>query len=251
MNNYKYIEKNLKNRFGAVENFTREDLLNFYHLYDPQINEGTFGWKIYDLKKKQIIETVKKGVYTLVKRKTFKPELDRTILKVAHILENSFSVHFYNIWNTSWLNEFIELQATSSIIILETDKDSMEGVFYQLKDKNMTPYLKPDDTVIERYLAEEKEAVVVKPMISRAPTHRLKNTVIPSLEKILVDLYCDEKLFFAYQGQQLERIYAGSFEKYIINLSRLLNYAKRRGRQEDIKSFLLSNLPENIKSLIE
>ena len=73
---------------------------------------------------------------------------------------------------------------------------------------------------------------------------------VPTLEKILVDLYCDEKLFFAFQGSQLDKIFEGAFEKYSINLSRLINYAKRRNREEGVKQFLLKNLGEKVKDLI-
>ena len=244
------IERELMNRFANMHMFTREELFNFFRSFDPNLNEGTFGWRVYDLKKRNIIETIKKGVYQLVYKQGFKPEPDKKILAISNILDAPLC-ECYNIWNTSWLNEFIELQATSSMTILEVDKDSIERVFYSLKDKGYeNVYLKPDENVLDRYVSELTEAIVIKPMVSRAPTQMVSKAAVPTLEKILVDLYCDEKIFFAFQGSQLDKIFEGAFEKYSINLSRLINYAKRRNREEGVKQFLLKNLGEKVKDLI-
>ncbi|MEO7924008.1 MAG: DUF6577 family protein [Chitinophagaceae bacterium] len=249
----KFIESKLIERFKNREVFHREDLLRFYQEFEPDLKEGTFGWRIYELKRKHIIRNVKKGAYTLEEKQKFKPELDKMIIKIGKLLESSFDHHAYNIWNTAWLNEMTELQITSFMIILEVDKDSMETVFFTLKDKGSfnNVYLKPDETVINTYISENSEPIIVKSMISRAPVTKIKKVIIPTIEKILVDLYCDEKLFFAFQGNQLIKIYASCLDKYIINYSRLLNYARRRKREEGIIEFLTTHLHDKIKEIIE
>jgi hypothetical protein len=131
----------------------------------------------------------------------------------------------------------------------------MQGMFYSLKDAKVASniFLKPDEKVIETYISELTEAIVIEPMITRAPTMKIKNIVCPTLEKVLVDLYCDDKLFFAYQGHQLVKIYEACFDKYFINFSKLFNYAKRRKREEAIKGFLAQNpnLYNKIKEVFE
>ena len=249
----KFSESKLIERFKNQEVFSREDLLRFYQVFEPDLKDGTFGWRIYELKRKHIIRDVKKGVYTLVEKQKFNPELDKMIIKIGKLLESSFDHQVYNIWSTAWLNEMTELQITSFMIILEVDKDSMQSVFFTLKDKGNfnNVYQKPDETVINTYISENSEPIIVKSMISRAPVTRIKKVVIPTIEKILVDLYCDEKLFFAFQGNQLIKIYANCLDKYIINYSRLLNYARRRKREEGIIEFLTTHLHDKIKGVIE
>lgn len=248
----KDIKNKLIDRFKSKESFTRGELFAFYKQYEPDLKEGTLGWRIYELKQKHIIKDVKKGVYTLESKQSFKPEPDKTILKIARALENSFNHHAYNIWNTAWLNEVTELQATSFLVILEVDKDSVETVFYAMKDKGFSNiYLKPDKKIIETYISELKEAIVVRPMISRAPVRKLKNVMIPRIEKILVDLYCDDELLFAFQGNQLVKIFKECFEKYLINFSTMLNYARRRNREDTLKEFLELHLPNKVKEMIE
>ena len=118
----KYIETQLIERFKRREVFSREDLLWFYRELEPDLKESTFGWRIFDLKKRHIIKDVKKGVYTLEEKQKFRPELDSKIIKISKFLGTSFDYHNYNIWNTAWLNEMTELQTKSYIIILDVDK---------------------------------------------------------------------------------------------------------------------------------
>ena len=81
----------------------------------------------------------------------------------------------------------------------------------------------------------------------------VKRIIFPTLEKILVDLYCDPKLYFAFQGEQLVKIFEEALAKYVINYSRLLNYAKRRHREDALKEFLLEQpgLHNEVISAIE
>jgi len=249
----KYIETQLIERFKNREVFSRDDLLLFYRELEPDLKEATFGWRVFDLKKRHIIKDVKKGIYTLEEKQKFRPELDNKIIKISKFLETSFDYHNYNIWSTAWLNEMTELQTTSYMIILEVDKGSMETVFYNLKDKGKfnNVYLKPDETMINTYISEISEPLIVKSMISRAPVMKIRNVIIPTIEKILVDLYCDEKLFYAFQGHQLVKIYDSCLSRYIINYSRLLNYAKRRKREEGITEFLTTHLHDKIREVLE
>ena len=236
----KYIEARLTEHFAAREAFSREELFAFLRTLDPDLKESTLAWRIFDLKKRHRIKDVGKGIYTVEQKQSFKPEADEVINKIGSFLDNSFNHHNYNIWTTVWLNELVELQATSFLYVLEVDKMSMEQVFFSLKDSRRfsNVFINPDGKVIEHYISELPKAIVVVPMISRAPTTKVKRIIFPTLEKILVDLFCDPKLYFAYQGQQLEKIFEAALSKYVINYSRLLNYAKRRHREDALKDFL-------------
>ena len=52
---------------------------------------------------------------------------------------------------------------------------------------------------------------------------------------MLVDLYCDVELFQFYQGKEKNTIFKEAFSKYTINKSKLLRYASRRGKKEEIE----------------
>lgn len=251
--NQDYLYRKLRETIPLNEPFSRESLLNFYRIYEPELEEEVLGWRIFDLKRKGIIASVKKGVYRLTgKRQLFKPALDESLLQIVGILETSFDHSSFSIWNTSWLNEFLELQAVNNMIILEAEKSSAESIFYHLRDKGQKNiFFKPDEVMLDRYISEHTESIIVKALVSRAPIKRIDKVPVATLEKILVDLFCDEKLYISFQGSQLKKIYHAAIEKYNVDFSKLLNYARRRNREEEVKRFLINHLKEQLINIIE
>lgn len=63
----------------------------------------------------------------------------------------------------------------------------------------------------------------------------------------MVDLYVDE-MYLMFQGKELERIYENIFEKYDIDLKRLMKYAELRTDITKYKSFVNRlDIPEKYK----
>lgn len=247
-----YIYRKLIEEFSAHPVFNRDQLLSFFHQYEPDLPERTFTWRIYDLKKRNIIRDVKKGVYTLNTQQSFEPALNDAIKSICKLVEKQFDPDFYNIWDTIWLNEFIELQATASMVVLEVEKGFMDSIFFFLKDEGFTDvFVKPDMDLIEKYASEAPHPVIIKPCLSRPPVQLIGGVKVPSLEKILVDVYCDDHIYYAFQGSQLKQIYRNAVAKYSLNFSTLLNYAKRRNREGEIKNLLLDTVSEDFKGIIE
>jgi hypothetical protein len=104
---------------------------------------------------------------------------------------------------------------------------------------------------MERYISEGDDAVVIKPAISRSPIQLVKKIPVPTLEKILVDIFCDETIFYFYKGTELINIYNYALKKYAINFTVLLNYAGRRKRSEALKIFMREHLQPSLKGLIK
>ena len=119
----------------------------------------------------------------------------------------------------------------------------------------MDPYLNPDETVITLYISESANPVIIKKMITRSPIQKQKekriNIYLPMLEKILVDLFADDRIFYYYQGSELINIYKNAIKKYTLNYTKLFSYARRRERELEIKRFLTNHLYDYIKEIIE
>ncbi len=132
-----FYEKQLTGRFEKGETFSRSDLYNFYLEYEPGLKDGTFGWRIYDLKKKDVIKSVGKGIYTLCDKPLYQPVLSEPAKKIARLLAKNFSDVKYCVWESSWLNEFSNHQSGSFFTILEVEKDLINSVFFNLKENNV------------------------------------------------------------------------------------------------------------------
>ena len=68
-----------------------------------------------------------------------------------------------------------------------------------------------------------------------------------TIEKIMVDLYKDE-LYMYFQGKELETIYENIFNKYEINMKKLVSYAKYRTNIEEYIEFIYRlHIPDKYK----
>ena len=61
----KIIENRLIEEFKNRDSFSREELFDFFKYFEPELKESTYGWRIYNLKKKNIIKSVQRGYYTI------------------------------------------------------------------------------------------------------------------------------------------------------------------------------------------
>ena len=252
----KIIEKRLTEKFKDREYFTREDLFEFYRYFEPDLKEGTFGWRIYNLKNKNIIRPLKRGFYVISNQPKYKPELSHELVKLAKRITHKFEDTKYCIWETEWLNEFSQHQASKKTILIEIEKDFVESLYYELRDSSRNElYLNPDDKDINFYIAESNYPVIIKKLITRSPIARRTEKKVkfytPLLEKILVDLFAEERLFYYLQGSELMHIYESAISNYVINFTKLFSYAKRREREHEIKQFMTNHLYHLVKDIIE
>jgi hypothetical protein len=72
----------------------------------------------------------------------------------------------------------------------------------------------------------------------QTPLQKVDSIFTATLEKILVDLFCEDVLFLFYQGSELGNIYNEAFSTYSINEKSMLRYANRRKRKAKLIPFL-------------
>jgi hypothetical protein len=246
----------LVKEFKDREYFSRKDLFEFYRSFEPDLKEGTFGWRICKLKDNNIIRPLKRGIYVISNRPMYKPEISHELIKLAKRITDKFKDIKHCIWETEWLNEFSLHQSGRRIILIEIEKDFIESLYYELKDSYRNElYLNPDNKVIDFYIAESKYPVIIKKLITRSPivsrTEKKVKFLTPLPEKILVDLFAEEKLFYYLQGSEMVSIYQNVISNYAINFTKLFSYAKRREREREIRQFMTNHLYHLVKDMIE
>jgi len=244
-----YITEQLKQTFGGLESFPREALYNFYQRFEPDLKETTFRWRIYNLKEKKLIRPISRTEFTLIYKPIFKPQLEDADLKIATLIEKGFPSLKYAVWSTRIISEFMLHQPTRFFTVIEVERDAMESAFFYLKDNNIkNVFLEPEEKEITRYVSEIQNAVVLQPLVSKAPLQKIKKVSTITLEKLLVDLYSDSRLFNAYQGSELVFIFNSAYRRYSVEFTKLLSYAKRRRKEADLIDFLSdkTDIPKTI-----
>ncbi len=233
-----FILEQLKKEFKGKPFFTRESLLAFYRQFDPDLNESTFRWRLYSLKAKQIITPISQDLFTLNFKPNFKPDVS-DVEKIAGKVEKQFATMKYCIWSTKTISEFMLHIPGKFMTILEVEQDALEPLYEYLKTQNYNNvYIEPEAKEIERYIFDSEQPVILQSLISKTPIQKVGKIYTVTLEKLIVDLFCDKNLFIAFQGAELVHIINNTYHRYSINFTKLFHYARRRGKETDLKSYL-------------
>ncbi len=146
------------------------------------------------------------------------------------------------IWETRWLNNWMEFQPAYNWTLVEAEKDALHVIFNHLTMLSKKVYLQPNRSIMELYVLSLNEAIIVKPLVSEAPLRREGKITTASPEKMLVDIVAEPDIFVAQQGE-LESIFENCFSQIRLHQNRLLRYARRRKREGEVWGLI----PENCR----
>lgn len=233
-NNSDFIEY-----FKSFDTFTTADITSYFRKKEPDLKKTTINWRVYTLVNDQIISRLSKGIFRITCKKIYIPQLDKSLLQVAKKIEKQFPFIGFCVWDTSVINFFAQHLTNQTCYIVEVEKDAAESVFHFLQEKINNIYYNPTQDIIDNYMfLHPGKPYVVKHLLTESPTIEENGIKVSSLEKILVDIYCDKTLFGQYQGNEMKTLYKNCFENYSVNKTKLLRYASRRGKASEIESFI-------------
>lgn len=218
--------------------FSSTDLMEFYRTFEPEVKKATVNWRIYNLMQEGILNRVGRGKFSLGKGVAYIPDVSNKLNSVYKKIKSDFPFLSVCLWSTSVLNEFMLHQPGRYYQLIEVDKDAMESVFYYLKDRNYSVFMEPSEQLIRRYIIYEKEPCIVKSLVSEAPIQLVNGFPTVTIEKLLVDIFCDPVIFNAQQGSEMNQIFNEAFEKYSISESKMLRYASRRRKKKELDNYL-------------
>lgn len=231
--------ENLKYQFQSEMTFSSTDLMEFYRTFEPEVKKTTVNWRIYNLVQEGILNRVGRGKFSLGKKgEAYIPEISNKLNSIYKKMKSDFPFLTVCLWSTSVLNEFMLHQPGRYYQLIEVDKDAMESVFYYLKDRNYSVFMELSEQLIRRYMIDEKEPWIVKSLVSEAPTQVVNGIPTVTIEKLLVDIFCDPVIFNAQQGSEMNQIFSEAYEKYSISESKMLRYASRRRKKKELDNYL-------------
>jgi ribosomal protein L20 len=193
---------------------------------------------VYALVKKGILARIGRGKFCLGSSNNFIPEISRKEKIIYNKLINEFPFVELCVWNTKILNEFMQHQPGNFQVIVELEKEVIQSAFYFLKELNYPVFIEPTVDIIEKYLPIDKEAIIIKSLVSESPLQEVDNIKTVTIEKLLVDVFSDVVVFAAQQGAELRTILIEAFDKYTINQSKMLRYANRRRKKEGFQQYI-------------
>src|SRR5690606_38978719 len=224
--------------------FETQDIVAFYEQTEKDIKQTTVNWRVHTLVESGVLQRIGRGKFTLGAGKNYIPEISSATKSIFKKLKAQFPFANLCVWNTSILNEFMQHQPIRFFVLVETDKETTNSFFYFIREFKKSVFVEPTSDILEKYIVNEKDIFIVKPLISEAPTQNINGIETATIEKMLVDIFCDDVIFSAQQGAEMRTIFKEAFAKYTINQSKMLRYANRRSKKEELTKFVktISNL---------
>ena len=173
---------------------------------------------------------IARGVYASAGHKNlFTIELTAEEQDLARNLKERFPFAPLCIYNGSCIAPLQHHLSGNSMTYVETDRQVMESLFEHIKEHTgKEVWLMPDADMVYRYIDLGKGGIIVKPLVTEAPLQTTEGVPVPTLEKLLVDINKDADFSYLH-GAEAERMTDNAKALYIINITRLRRYAKRRG----------------------
>lgn len=228
----------------------KEDLKKIIKEIYKTENEKTIRNIVGILKRNNIIKEVEKNKYIIVTKNVYKYNEENIENRIYKLIQKEYPKIDMIVWNTKILNEFTLHYAVNNYIIVEVEKMAIELVVNLLKEhfgKKITVTTSKILSENKEMFLNEEQIIIVKQLISKSPLEKIENKKYITIEKIMVDLYVD-KLYLSYQGKELENIYENIFEKYDINLKRLIKYASLCTDINKYKQLIYNlNIPKKYK----
>lgn len=236
------VAEQLATWFGDQAVLSRKQLLERVAALKPRLKESTLDVYLHRLTLRNRLVHAGRGVYALPNARAaadFAPAVPPELARLWQAVATELFLDAGCIWTTQWLNDFTSHQVMRTVQLVEVAPDALESTYYALKDRlGGRVFLQPDARVLELYVAETPDAVLVLPLVSRSPVQRVADTPVPRLEKLLVDLLSDPTLFVAYQGEEMRTIYRTAAHRYQLDARTLLSYAKRRSKAPALRELL-------------
>lgn len=221
--------------------FKRSDLIAALRRDHPDLSSNSFQWAIGGLLNSGAISRIGRDAYLLsagAVQQSYSPDYSEQAFRLIDRISAKFPHIRFTVFESTLLNEFLNHLIAQNTIFLQVEKDAAIFVFRFLQDDGMQNVLfKPSQKEFSLYW--DKNSVVVSDLISESPTAE-KDAHSICLEKMLVDIYCDKLVRTTYSRAEYESVFIHAFQRYSVDRTKLLRYARRRNKQAEITEYLLS-----------
>ncbi|WP_316928858.1 DUF6577 family protein [Nafulsella turpanensis] len=194
-------------------------------------------WRVHHLVNKGVIQRIGRGLFKIGKEVEFVPAAGRREIRIYNQLKRELPFLDSCVWNFDAIKEFTQHIPSVKLTIVEVERHSTESVFYLLRETHKQVFYKSQRDLRNGYFHNLENAILIRPLVTEAPLQETDKLTTITIEKMLVDIFSDEDFDFL-RGFEMTHIFKNAFQAYTINQSKMLRYAFRKNKKEELLTFL-------------
>lgn len=229
-----FVKDRFEHHSGPI---TSNDLFLLYREREPNITRSTINWRIYELVNTHVLKRIGRGLFLLGKEVVYHYNFSDKLKNINTFIQKNLPYINYCLWDSSVVNEFAQHISGHHFVLVDVERDAAESVYHLLKDQYKPVFFRLNERLFSELIMDFDQPLIVRFLVSESPVDNSNDGPSPMLEKLLVDFFCDQEFSFL-QGGELFAVYRNAFSKYTINQTKLLRYAARKGKKEEIKQYL-------------
>lgn len=232
---YEYAVKSLQHD----QIYRRNDIIAALKNVHDGLSENSYRWAVGYLVDHGFLQHTGRDRYTLPQsneKSDYCPNYSDTAHDIMKSVTEKYPMIEFTVFESVLLNEFLNHQIARNTIFLQVDRNVSGFVFdYVRKSISGSALYSPSVKEYSRYW--HPECIIVLNQTSQAPlSNKLPHNI--TIEKMLVDIYCDKTIKQTYSIAEYENIVNTAYELYNVDTVRLLRYAGRRNKGSEIKQFI-------------
>ncbi len=204
---------------------------------DLGMNINTVRQYLSALARENRIVRISNGEYMYTTKQTFRFIPSETLKRLYNELKEELPYTDFCIYDGGIFTPLQHHVSVNHAIYVETNRDTVDTVFSRLKDSTRNVYKQPDAAFMYDYVNLQEPCVIVKTFVTESPVNRVDGIITPTIEKLLIDIQKDDDLDYM-RGTESLYMFRTAFDLYVVNIPRLLRYAKRRGAYESTYSLI-------------
>ena len=203
------------------------------------IKANTLGWVLFHLTQTNRLARVKRGVYSIPRKRMFKPEPTAKMTELADIMRRDFPYAEFCLYSGDCFSGLQHHLSINRLVYLAVPRFMVQSTAEHLRSLKLPAFANPDAKALDEYIDMEEENIVVLPLITQAPLQTVGGVPTPKLETLLVELH-SARAFSYLRGTEYAHIFRNACRQYAIQEDSLLRYASRRHARQEIQQLLQS-----------
>ena len=240
----KTAKKFLKEKLKKKKQFTTKQLLLLLAEYYPDLKLNTYAWKINQLKNEGLIQQIGRGLYAFDKKPDYEPIISKSTKELYTRVKHFIPCQPFVMYDSHTFLSLIDADMKNNLIFFMVNRHKLDLFFYDIRSVKDKVFMNPCREVYEKHIYPSKEAVILLPLLSDTPLHKFNGYYTLALEAILVNVFIHANTGILINKKNLKMLYHKAFNNYNINIKKLLRYAARRERRNEIEEFLKNNITE-------